>query len=604
MKSAKAILIIVIGLSIWLAGCEVSDRKADAVSGAVTPYGIVTRITMAPLDGDTTNHYMTLRWAGNDADGEIVAYLLFIDDVLVARTLRTDTTLAFAATADGVPTRHRFHVAAVDNDGNIDAQPPTRTFYVVNYAPRAQFNASETIPPNQEVGKGFRVTVSATDTNLSLLYYSCSLDDTLSWLPWSSKNVYLFADPALIHEDTAFFGKVNGVSNVALTPGSHTLYVRAKDAGEALSNLLSLSFTVVEDHRPILNPSVTGTYNEGDLYPDGSAYYVTSSGAQVKLAFSASAASYNGEILSYRWRIGNGAWVPWAHKGSADTSGLSAGDHQFEIMARDLANSLSLTDTFQVRLVRQSLSRNVLIVNETRNGNGGPGSPTEAQTDAFYDSVMSGAAPFVGEIAHLNYAWHTIDEASYISPYDVQNAGLILWHADDRAEIYLNDNFRLLKDYLNQGGRLIVSGWSVLGGYVPGVTADTTLAFASGSFGREQLRLFSATYVTARNTTGFRVLPFGAGTLPETCHIDSTKLSNRWHGKIDFCWVFRPRGECAVTGRLLTADSSHYTDQVSCYLYDISFRTAVFGVPLFFCRTDEVTQIMTVMVPHMLQGLN
>ena len=49
--------------------------------------------------------------------------------------------------------------------------------------------------------------------------------------------------------------------------------------------------------------------------------------------------------------------------------------------------------------------------------------------------------------------------------------------------------------------------------------------------------------------------------------------------------------------------TSYYENRPTAYYYDLSFRVALFGVPLFFCREDQVTLVMQSLVPHMMEGL-
>ena len=133
-----------------------------------------------------------------------------------------------------------------------------------------------------------------------------------------------------------------------------------------------------------------------------------------------------------------------------------------------------------------------------------------------------------------------------------------------------------------------------------------TIVFASGSFGREKLRLFDAYRNTSRTTVGFDGENGFAG-----CMIDSTKLPTNWHGLIDRCWVFRPRGECIPFGTLVVSNpgSNPLSGGMASYLYDLSYRVAVFGIPLYFFQESDVFTMFhgnaeyNGLIPHMLQGL-
>jgi hypothetical protein len=613
MKSARAFLLIALAACVWLAGCSVDN------SGKKPPYDFPkdphTSLTVAPQEGDTVNHFFSVRWAGNSSVGEIVAFRLSIDNQLVTVTTQTDTALAFEAPLSYIAFHHTLTLAAVDNDGNVDPQPATRSFYVTNVAPHSAFDAANSIPNGATVGQGFRVTIAATDANPSYLFYTISLDDTNHWLPWSTQDAYVFSPPSLIAEDTAFFAKVNGVPNAGLTAGTtHTVYGRTKDAGEALSNIAVLTFSVADTFRPTMDVAKSGTYAGNSLYPDGSAYYVGTSGTETKVSFSASAAAYYGEILSYRWQIGSNGWTAWSSTPEATVTDLTAGTYMFQLMARDVAGRETNVDTFYVRLVNQSLSRSLLIVDETADQNGRPGAPNDGQVDSFYTAVLSGVAGQFNEILQLDYARHQINNESYVSPYDLASAGLVLWHADDRTDINLSSNstltgpyrnLTLLRDYLGKGGRLILSGYDVMAGF----TDADSVSFSGTQFAYTRLRIIKAwrtpldSYVV-QGITGAGDVP-GIGTIP-TCNIDSAKTlqSASRRGRLQTCWGFQPRGECVPLGYLMTSNPDDpATGKVTAYVYDLSFRVAVFGVPLYYCRNDQVTELMNALVPHMIIGL-
>jgi hypothetical protein len=44
-------------------------------------------------------------------------------------------------------------------------------------------------------------------------------------------------------------------------------------------------------------------------------------------------------------------------------------------------------------------------------------------------------------------------------------------------------------------------------------------------------------------------------------------------------------------------------NHTAAYFYDLSFRVAVFGVPLYFCKEDQVTPLMDALVPLIMDGL-
>ncbi|MFZ5434083.1 MAG: hypothetical protein ACOZB3_09955 [Calditrichota bacterium] len=600
MKKIAFVFIVAIGMVVWLAGCDADEGSA------LSNLPPSTALTVAPNDSATVNHYIPLRWAGNDPDGKVEGFWLFMDGDTLAYTTARDTTIAFGAPADGTPSPHTFSVIAVDNEGLSDTDNSAtaiskrqRFFYVVNTAPAVSFLRPGTIADGATVGRGFRVTLDPVDANWSLMYYSVALDDSVAgWTEWGRDSIFLIADPSVIADTIVFPRSAHGVPNTSLSPGPHRLFARVKDAGDATSPVITLNFNVADGFRPVMNPTVTAQYGGSDLYPDGSAYHQVLSGTKTEIVFSATAIDYSGEISGYRHRLGEGPWSAWHREAAVDTSDLVAGVYPFQFMARDLAGEVTDPKLYTVRLVQQALSDSVIILNATAGGNGNPGSPADSTVNSFYARVLDGY-----KVRAINYADTSRGATRYVSPYDLQNAGLMVWHGDDRGAKVFNDNLPMIRAFLNKGGRLVLSGWDVMRSFAD---ADT-ITFAAGSFGREQLRLFDAYRNRTRTTMGFQGVNGFAG-----CTIDSTKLPATWHGLADRCWVFRPRGECIVIGSLTVSDpqTNPIAGGNAVYIYDLSYRVAVFGVPLFFCYEDQVYTMFhgnseyNGLIPHMLQGLS
>jgi hypothetical protein len=315
--------------------------------------------------------------------------------------------------------------------------------------------------------------------------------------------------------------------------------------------------------------------------------------------FSASAAAYDGEIVAYRWVLtdttgsvrDSSEWQ--ADPVVADTDAVPD-DYSYSFMARDAAGELSDTLFYFIRIVRQTLSDSVIVVDETADGNGNPGSPNDAQADQFYDNVMQG-----WKTRQIDYATHKVGQTSYVSPHDVRDAGVIVWHADDQANLQLSVNTRILGEFLDRGGRLIISGWDVLGAWSGGTT-DTIMSFGSTHFARKYLRLYEGRRNAARTTLGFDSSGGFAG-----CRVDPQKLPASFQGRLPKCWSFQPSGECLTMGRMAVSDSLTNPNHglPAAYLYYQSFRVAVFGVPLYFCVESEARAVMEGVMTWMLQGL-
>ncbi|MFH1009679.1 MAG: hypothetical protein V1784_00415, partial [bacterium] len=318
------------------------------------------------------------------------------------------------------------------------------------YAPEIEFDEYRSVPEGATVGHGFQIAVVAVDGNPTLIGFSISIDDTVSWSEWSEYSVFLIADTTLglFPEGTVV------ISNEGLEAGAHTIYVRARD-WRTVSPTSSRTLTVADGFRPTMDPNVSGTYGNTPFYPDGSAYHA--SNADAVIVIRARAYAYHGQINAYRYQESPGMWSDWFSRPQVNISNLPIGEHTFRFMARDVAGAYSDTVEFSFRLVEQTLTDSIIIVDETRDGTGGAGSPSDEQVDNFYEAM-------VGDRPHrqIDYATHQIGGTSYLSPFDLQNAGLVIYHADDKANFNVGNTRGVLAEYMDHRGRVILSGWDLL----------------------------------------------------------------------------------------------------------------------------------------------
>jgi len=97
------------------------------------------------------------------------------------------------------------------------------------------------------------------------------------------------------------------------------------------------------------------------------------------------------------------------------------------------------------------LDQGILVIDETKDGPGIPGNPTDEMVDEFYQDVMN------CEFTSYDYA----DEGAP-SLDVIKNYSTIVWHDDDLSENFIGDNINNLGCYLISGGNLIISGWKTV----------------------------------------------------------------------------------------------------------------------------------------------
>jgi hypothetical protein len=601
-------------LVIAIAGCEVSDPGS-----AIPNQPPETRLVLAPAEQDTFNHFVHMRWSATDPNGDIAGFWI-IDRIISPDTTIVDTlmfttayddTIAFYAPGDTI-VAHRIQVIAVDNEGLQDTSPPSRFFYASNTRPTVAF-AATSVPNGAAVGRGFAIELQGEDSNPSSLLYSIAIDDSIEeWSPWSYDPIFLFCDTMLFRKE------VDGVLRTVPPPqttlmhkdvlalGEHTIYARVKDAGEALGRaMISIHLTVAEGFRPSMDTLVVGKYGADDFYLDGSVFYKSS--RETKLTFSASAASYYGRVHTYSYAIGDAPFDPtrWLETPEIVLADAPAGEYLFRIRARDIAGAVSDTISYRIFILDLATSDTILIVDETRDGTGGAGSPNDAQVDDFYEAIV-GTRPH----QQIDYATHKIpptpDGVSYLSPLDLYHCGLVIYHADDKANFNILSNRVVLAEYLDRGGKAIFSGWNLFEPFGINYPPDSASYGPVGAsdnpyrFVYTYMRLFYAIQSTATSPREFKGIT-GVGGYPDVA-VDPAKIPPSWAGALDRCWVFNNRGETITLGKFDAASGDPRFEGRNCahvYIGPV-YSVAVFGFPLYFAYQEQAQAFMDRLLTEML----
>jgi hypothetical protein len=577
-------------LAIAIVGCEVSNPGSPFPNQPPETF-----LVLAPAAQDTFNHYVDLKWSGTDPDGEIAGFWILIDSDTFKFTQAYEETIAFYAPGD-TAVMHTLQVTAVDDQGLADPTPPTRTFYASNTRPTVAF-AEASVPDGATIGRGFAVELEGQDLNPSSLLYSIAIDDSIGgWVAWSANSTFLFCNPSL----EFLPDQVTIIDGSILSTGAHTIYARIKDAGEALGeHMISVHLTVEDNLRPAMDTLVVGTYGSNDFYADGSVFYRPN--RETKLTFSASADSYFGMLNAYSYALTTGEPVfsAWQDKAEIVLSDASPGEYEFHIRARDIAGAISDTVTYSIFIVQVQPSQTILIVDETRDGTGNPGSPNDQQVDDFYN-LMVGSRPH----DQLDYATHQLGGVSYLSPFDLYNYGLVIYHTDDKANFNLATTRVVLAEYMDRGGKVIFSGWDLLSPFQSDATVDSATYSSTGSassvFVFTYMRLFSARRSSATSPREFKGMT-GMNGYPNL-EIDPQKLPASWAGSLDKCWSFDNRGETTTIGSFEAATEGSPFQGTHCAHFYIgtTYSVAVFGFPLYFCHEDQAQPFMDQLLTAMM----
>ncbi len=229
----------------------------------------------------------------------------------------------------------------------------------------------------------------------------------------------------------------------------------------------------------------------------------------------------------------------------------------------------------------------MLLVDETRNGNGRPGSPNDQQSDDFYHSMLERAGIEIYD--ELDYTDFYSENEHPLTAYDVGEYETVIWHGDDKSVLQLGDNFNYpLSQIITFGGKMLISGWDILGNFTP----FDTVEFPEDNIVRRSLHIAGGHRSIVRNTIEGLNGAEGQNGYP-SLEIDREKISDRWAG-LDRCWVLEPDdgGEVIYT-YISSNDDSPFNDQPCAIRYsDEDRNTIVLGFPLYFMRDDQAAQFM------------
>jgi len=151
--------------------------------------------------------------------------------------------------------------------------------------------------------------------------------------------------------------------------------------------------------------------------------------------------------------------------------------YYYSVIAVDSGlNESQATPAEKSRVV--SLDRGLLLVDETKDGDGSPQNPSDAQTDAFYEALLDGFG-----ITH-----HDVSEEGGVSLADLGAHSTVFWYGDDISETTVplaaaNE----VKEYLDHGGRFLYAGYKPARAFSgdPALEAE----FAPGDFVHDYLKI-------------------------------------------------------------------------------------------------------------------
>lgn len=220
----------------------------------------------------------------------------------------------------------------------------------------------------------------------------------------------------------------------------------------------------------------------------------------------------------------------------------------------------------------------MLLVDETRNGNGNPGSPDDRQADDFYHAVLQD-----WEYGELDYDDFSNENNRPLSSREIGLYRTIIWHGDDKSNQNLDYESPTLDEFLSYGGKLIISGWDVLGTF----TGLDEVDFEEESFPHSRLDITSGRRAREKEF----VVAEGLNGYPDLI-LDRNKILENWAG-LDRCWAMEP-GEGEIIYNFVAASDTSSFDGAPCAVRHITEEggTIVLGFPLYFMQEQGAIEFI------------
>ena len=221
-----------------------------------------------------------------------------------------------------------------------------------------------------------------------------------------------------------------------------------------------------------------------------------------------------------------------------------------------------------------TLDHGILLVDETRNGTGQPGNPSDAQVDDFYHAMLDGFAYTDWDATELG-----VPLAGDVGPYST-----IVWHGDDYSQQQLLPALGGIANYMTCGGRLWLVGWKPVLGIVG--SGQYPFTFGPGQFPYDYLRIaagFDQSWFDFTGATGFSGYP--------DVSVDSAKLYASAHGRLPYTDAFAVRDADTVLRFISFSSDSFQGKPVGVRWLGTSSKVVFFGFPFYYMKEAEARPV-------------
>ncbi len=282
----------------------------------------------------------------------------------------------------------------------------------------------------------------------------------------------------------------------------------------------------------------------------------------------------DGTIIGFEYTIDDTLHWQFTNANSVLISGVSSGEHTFYVRAVDDAHGVDLSPVRRkFRVVVPTMNKGILVIDETRDGPGVKGAPSDNEVDNFYRQVLTSNSRTFDE-------WDRSQQGAP-SASDIGSYSLIIWHADDRVEQLIKGSLDLLKRYLEVGGKLWIAGWRVLP-EIDDFVGTSLYNYKSTDMGQVYFHLSSYEEQGLLDFVG------GAGLAGyPNIDVDSTKLPDSFGGKLNMIGAVQPKeAETILTFRSST-NSAFQGKPCAVRSLGKSYKVVVFAFPFYFMNETQ-----------------
>jgi hypothetical protein len=407
-----------------------------------------------------------LQWIGSDEDGSVDHYLVRLDTLEWREVTCTESVFLFPGRTkrpsliDEEET-HSFAVKAVDDRGEEDPTPA-----VVWFTPRNDLPETEIVDaPASVTGPMVFIEWIGTDPDGVIAAYDYRL-----FARWDDEWVQVVPDPDVAESitvgpevTTVMFGPIAGLhkfevwatdneGGVDPTPAECTFTCNPELAGAVLS----------------VSTSFIGTHRfRGPVWPANYDIPVDIFREHLTFNWTADASAYGGEVIGYRHAFDDtSSWPMWSLEDRTFEITPEPGQHSLYVHVLDNANVMTRARFF-IDVSEVGLCQYILLVDDYDHWEHNPAWGTDADRDAFYDSLLYRCERPVIE-------WNPEEHMAGGTPQppDVPTlaaASTVIWYADSAlavlGEVFddpLCHRYSPLAGYVRTGGNLLLCGSKLL----------------------------------------------------------------------------------------------------------------------------------------------